>query len=87
VPKYKLLLGAAFGKVWEEHEVLKPLEELSEAEVACFQAYRRSVVEERSLDPLRVRGGGGVHTRAVWAACIAAHCTVLRKGNTHSLQW
>jgi hypothetical protein len=57
MPKYKLLLGAALGKKWSEEEVLRPLEELSDAEVQAFQDYRRAVVEERSLDPLRVSGG------------------------------
>lgn len=56
MPKYKLLLGAAFGRKWEEGEVLRPLEELSDAEIHAFQDYRHAVVEERSLDPLRVSG-------------------------------
>ena len=55
LPKYKLLLGAALGKKWEEAEVLRPLEELSVAEIRAFEDYRRAVVEERTLDPLRVR--------------------------------
>jgi hypothetical protein len=55
LPKYKLLLGAALGKKWEEAEVLRPLEELSAAEIRAFEDYRRAVVEERTLDPLRVR--------------------------------
>jgi len=54
IPKYKLLLGAALGKKWEEEEVLRPLHELSEAEENAFRSYRRAVVGERLLDPLRV---------------------------------
>jgi hypothetical protein len=78
MPKYKLLLGAAFGKKWEEGEVLRPLEQLSQAQVAAFQEYRQEVVEERSLDPLRVSGGLGV---CVWGG--ARLCEKTQSGRGH----
>lgn len=54
MPKYKLLLGAGLGIVWEEAEVLRSLAQLSAAAAGRYRAYRRAVEEERSLDPLRV---------------------------------
>lgn len=69
MPKYKLLLGAAFGKKWEEDEVLRPLEQLTQAQVAAFQEYRQEVVEERSLDPLRVSGGPGSYDGRAGGGC------------------
>jgi hypothetical protein len=55
MPKLKLLLGAALGRDWEEHEVLLPPEELTDAQAARYRAYRRAVEQERCMDPLRVR--------------------------------
>lgn len=55
MPKLQLLLGAALGRVWDEHEVLRPLEQLTVAKVAQYRAYRRAVEQERCMDPLRVR--------------------------------
>lgn len=79
LPKYKLLLGAAFGKKWEEDEVLRPLEELSVAEVRAFMEYRRAVVEERTLDPLRVRKTGhrlcGWQQRSCGGSLERAQCS------------
>jgi hypothetical protein len=62
MPKLKLLLGAALGRDWEEHEVLLPPEELTDAQAARYRAYRRAVEQERCMDPLRVSkcvGEGG----------------------------
>eukprot|EP00879_Flechtneria_rotunda_P014617 GHRR01015274.1.p1 GENE.GHRR01015274.1~~GHRR01015274.1.p1 ORF type:complete len:332 (+),score=134.11 GHRR01015274.1:416-1411(+) len=55
VPKLKLLLGAFFGLQWTEQDVLRPLQEMTAAQIARYRAYRRTIEEERSLDPLRVR--------------------------------
>jgi hypothetical protein len=54
MPKLKLLLGAALGRDWEEHEVLLPPEELTDAQTSRYRAYRRAVEKERCMDPLRV---------------------------------
>eukprot|EP00879_Flechtneria_rotunda_P030778 GHRR01033456.1.p1 GENE.GHRR01033456.1~~GHRR01033456.1.p1 ORF type:complete len:127 (+),score=35.91 GHRR01033456.1:416-796(+) len=54
VPKLKLLLGAFFGLQWTEQDVLRPLQEMTAAQIARYRAYRRTIEEERSLDPLRV---------------------------------
>lgn len=54
MPKYKLLLGALFGRVWEEAEVLRPLTQLTEAQAEKFRDYRGAVEKDRSMDPLRV---------------------------------
>jgi hypothetical protein len=64
MPKLKLLLGAALGRDWEEHEVLLPAEELTDAQAARYRAYRRAVEQERCMDPLRVSGGcsGAMYT-------------------------
>eukprot|EP00775_Hariotina_reticulata_P013185 gene13185-13316_t len=54
MPKYKLLMGAALGKVWEESDVLEPLP-LQPAAAAQYRKYREEMVKERQMDPLRVR--------------------------------
>jgi hypothetical protein len=71
MPKYKLLLGAVLGWQWTEHEVLRPLTELTEAQAAQFRAYRAAVEQERCLDPLRVRQGQCAALTAA-AVCIGA---------------
>ena len=67
MPKYKLLLCTLFGRKFKEDEVMRPLDQLTDEEVATFLNYRRAVVEERSLDPLRV----SVLTKGI--ACCKTH--------------
>lgn len=68
MPKYKLLLGAALGKVWEESDVLDPLP-LQPAAAAQYRKYREDMVRERQMDPLRVR----MHPGHVMAGAISSY--------------
>jgi hypothetical protein len=87
MPKYKLLLGAALGRKWDEDEVLRPLEELSEDEIRAFQEYRHAVVEERSLDPLRVSGLSAMEERGPGGGGAQACGCLHEFGSVTNMHW